>query len=299
MEKMSFWRRVKFNRRSKKQVLLSRSRAGNLGILLFLLLICSFMALPMVYAIMQSLKPIDEIFLYPPRFYVKNPTLDNFSQVIVLAGSLWVPFTRYLFNSLFITTIGTSVYLIIAAMAGYSLAKGKFKGCATVAEIVTLTLLFRPEVTAIPAYFIVAKLGIIDTYWALLLPPLAGSMGVFLIRQFATAAIEDSTLEAARIDGASEYKIFASIVFPSIKPALLTTVIFTFQSMWNAAGTSQYIFSESLKELPTVLSTIAAGGIARQGAASAVAVILMIPPIAVFLFTQSSIMETMTHSGMK
>ena len=300
MEKqMSFWRRIKFNHRSKKQVLLSRSHAGNIGILVFLILICAFMALPMVYAIIQAFKPIDEIFLYPPRFYVKNPTFDNFVQVVVLAGNLWVPFTRYLFNSLFITIVGTVVYLIIAAMAGYSLAKGKFKGREAIGQAVTLTLLFRSEVTAIPAYIIVAGLGMIDTYWALLLPPLAGSMGVFLIKQFATSSIPDSTLEAARIDGASEYKIFSSIVIPSIKPALLTVVIFTFQSMWNSAGTSQYIFSESLKELPTVLSTISAGGIARQGAASAVAVILMIPPIVVFLVTQSSVMETMTHSGMK
>jgi len=298
-QQMSFWRRVKFNHRSKKQVLLSRTKAGNIGILIFLVLICAFMALPMFYTIIQSVKPIDEIFLYPPRFYVKNPTFDNFVQVVGLAGNLWVPFTRYLFNSIFITCIGTSVYLIIAAMAGYSLAKGKYKGCAAIGQGITLTLLFRSEVTAIPAYFIVAKLGIIDTYWALLLPPLAGSMGVFLIKQFATTAIADSTLEAARIDGASEYKIFASIVVPSIKPALLTVTIFTFQSMWNSAGTSQYIFSESLKELPTVLSTISAGGIARQGASAAVSVILMIPPISVFLITQSSVMETMSHSGMK
>ena len=300
MEKqMSLWRRIKFNRRSKKQVLLSRSHAGNIGILVFLILICAFMALPMVYAVIQAFKPIDEIFLYPPRFYVKNPTFDNFVQVIVLAGNLWVPFTKYLFNSLFVTIVGTVVYLIIAAMAGYSLAKGKFRGREAIGQAVTLTLLFRAEVTAIPAYIIVAALGMIDTYWALLLPPLAGSMGVFLIKQFATSSIPDATLEAARIDGASEYKIFSSIVIPSIKPALLTVVIFTFQAMWNNAGTSQYIFSESLKDLPTVLSTISAGGIARQGAASAVAVILMIPPIVVFLATQSSVMETMTHSGMK
>ena len=299
MEKMSLGRRIKFNYRSKKKVMLLRSHAGNFGIYLFLILMCAFMVLPMAYAIIQSFKPIDEIFLYPPRFYVKNPTFDNFIQVVGLAGNLWVPFTRYLFNSLFVTIVGTTVYLIIAAMAGYSLAKGKFRGREAIGQTVTLTLLFRSEVTAIPAYFIVAKLGFIDTYWALLLPPLAGSMGVFLIKQFAVTSIPDSTLEAASIDGASEYKIFSTIVIPSIKPALLTTVIFTFQSMWNSAGTSQYIFSESLKELPTVLSTISAGGIARQGAAAAVAVILMVPPIAVFLISQSSVMETMTHSGMK
>ncbi len=298
-EKMSLWRRIKFNHNSKKKAMLSRSHAGNFGVLLFLLIICFVMCLPMVYAIMQSLKPIDEIFLYPPRFYVKNPTFDNFIQVVVLAGNLWVPFSRYLFNSLFTTVVGTFAYLVIAAMAGYSLAKGKFRGREAIAQTVTLTLLFRPEVTAIPAYIIVAKLGMIDTYWSYLLPPLASSLGVFLIKQFATTSLPDSTLEAARIDGASEYKIFSTIVIPSIKPALMTTIIFTFNSMWNGGGSTQYIFSESLKGLPQVLGTIAAGGIARQGAASAVAVVLMVIPIAVFLITQSSIMETMSHSGMK
>lgn len=300
MEKeMSFWRRVKFNHRSKKKVMLSRSHAGNFGVLLFLLLICVVMAAPMLYAILQSFKPIDEIFLYPPRFYVKNPTFDNFIQVVSLAGSLWVPFIRYIFNSLFVTVVGTVASLVIAAMAGYSLAKGKFKGREAISQSVSLSLLFRSEVTAIPAYFIVAKLGIIDTYWALLLPPLASTLGVFLIKQFAVSSIPDSTLEAARIDGASEYKIFSSIVIPSIKPALLTAAIFTFNAMWNSAGTSQYIFDESLKELPTVLSTISLGGIARQGASAAVSVILMLPPIIFFIINQSSVMDTMTHSGMK
>lgn len=300
MEKqMTIFQKISFNRRAKKKVMLSRSKAGNFGIFLFLLLMCAFMALPLVYAIIQAFKPLDEIFLYPPRFFVVNPTFDNFTQVFQLAGNLWVPFSRYLFNSLFITIIGTFTYLIIASMAGYSLAKGKFKFREIIGQIIVFSLLFRPEVTAVPSYFIVSKLGIIDTYWALLLPPLAGSTGVFLIRQFATIAIPDSTLEAARIDGASELKIFFTIVLPSIKPAILTAMIFTFQAMWNSAGTSQYIFSENLKELPTVLSTIAAGGIARAGAASAVSVILMIPPIAVFLISQSSVMETMTHSGLK
>lgn len=300
MEKeMTFWRRVKFNHRSKKKVMLSRSHAGNFGVFLFLLLMCVIMAAPMIYAILQSIKPIDEIFLYPPRFYVKNPTFDNFVQVVSLAGSLWVPFIRYLFNSVFVTVVGTVACLVVSAMAGYSLAKGKFKGKNVIGQSVSLSLLFRAEVTAIPAYFIVAKMGIIDSYWALFLPPLASTMGVFLIKQFALSSIPDETLEAARIDGASEYKIFSSIVIPCIKPALLTAAIFTFNAMWNSAGTSQYIFNESLKELPTVLSTISLGGIARQGATAAVAVVLMIPPCVFFIINQSSVMDTMAHSGMK
>ena len=282
-----------------RQVVLSRSKGGTVMIFAFLLLVSVFMVMPLYYSIIQSLKPIDEIFIYPPRWYVNNPTIDSFIQVFTLTGTLSVPVTRYLFNSIFVTIVGTVAYLFLAAMSGYTLAKGKFKGVGILYTIIVLALLFRPEVTAIPVYYIVSKLGLIDTYWALILTPLSGTSGVFLIRQFVISAVPDATLEAARIDGASEFKIFRTIVIPSIKPAIMTVLVFTFQALWNAAGTKQYIFSEDLKELPTALSTIAAGGIARSGAAAAVSVIMMIPPIAVFLWTQRSVMETMSHSGLK
>ena len=257
------------------------------------------MILPMLYSVIQAFKPLDELFLYPPRFFVRNPTTQNFSDVFYLTESLEVPFLRYVFNSVFITVAGTAIYIILASAAGYALGKGTFKGKSALSALVVWALLFRPEVTAIPQYVIVSKLGMVNTYWALILPALASTMGVFLIRQFVVVAIPDATLEAARIDGASEYRIFFKIVMPGIKPALMTAIIFTFQSLWNSASGTQFIFSEKLKGLPNVLSTIVAGGIARAGAASAVSVILMIPPIIVFLISQSSVMETMTHSGLK
>ena len=282
-----------------KQVTLSRSKGGTVALVIILIIACAFTALPLVYSIIQSLKPVGEIFMYPPRFYVINPSLENFSQIYSLIGSLDVPFTRYLFNSLFVTVAGTAIYLIIASLAGYSLAKGKFKGKSIISTIIVLALLFRPEVTAIPQYLIVSSLGMTDTYLSQILPPLAGTMGVFLIRQFVISGVPDSVLEAARMDGAGELKIFTRIVFPSIKPAVMTVLIFTFQSVWNGAGTRQYIFSEGLKDLPTALSTISGGGLARAGATAAVSVILMLPPILVFLISQRSVMETMTHSGLK
>ena len=284
---------------SRNNVNLSRSRTGTVFIFLFLLLLCAFMALPMVYAILQSVKPLDEIFIYPPRFFVRHPTLDNFRQVAQLLGNLWVPFSRYIFNSFFVTVSGTILYMISASMAGYSLGKGVFRGRKTVSVMVEWAMLFRPEVMAVSVYMVICSLGIVNTYLSLILPALSGSMGVFLIRQFTIVSIPDSTLEAARIDGASEYTIFFRIAVPSIKPALFTVMIFTFQSMWSGSGTSQYIFSENLKDIPSALSNIATSGIARTGAASAVSVILMIPPIVVFLISQSSVMETMTHSGLK
>lgn len=293
------FRKFKIYIRSHKTVRLSRSKAGDIGVFIFLLLICAFMILPMLYSVIQAFKPLDELFLYPPRFFVRNPTTQNFSDVFYLTESLEVPFLRYVFNSVFITVAGTAIYIILASAAGYALGKGTFKGKSALSALVVWALLFRPEVTAIPQYVIVSKLGMVNTCWALILPALASTMGVFLIRQFVVVAIPDATLEAARIDGASEYRIFFKIVMPGIKPALMTAIIFTFQSLWNSASGTQFIFSEKLKGLPNVLSTIVAGGIARAGAASAVSVILMIPPIIVFLISQSSVMETMTHSGLK
>ncbi len=292
-------REIKLTIRSHKKAKLSRSTAGNIGVLLFLLLMCAFMVLPMFYAVLQAFKPLEELFFYPPRFFVRNPTTQNFSDVFYLTESLEIPFLRYLFNSLFVTTVGTTLYIVLASAAGYSLGKGNFKGKALMSSLIVWALLFRPEVTSIPRYIIIAELGMVDTYWAMILPAFASTMGVFLIRQFSVVAIPDATLEAARIDGASEYKIFFSIVIPSIKPALMTAIVFTFQSLWNAGDATQFIYSEQLKGLPNVLSTIVTGGIARAGAASAVSVILMIPPIVVFLLSQSSVMDTMTQSGFK
>lgn len=282
----------------ERRVRLSRSRAGTFGIFLFMLLMGTFMLLPAIYSVVQAFKPIDEIFAFPPRFFVRNPTLENFKQVLLLADNLWVPFSRYIFNSLLISVGGTFLYVMISSLAAYTLAKAKFRGIGLISALVVWTLLFNADVTAMPRYIVISKLGMINTYWAVLLPALSGTMGVFLIRQFIVSAIPDSTLEAARIDGASEYLIFFRIVMPSAKAAWMTVVIFAFQTFWNLNPQS-YIYSENLKQLPAVLSSIAAGGIARAGAASAVSVILMIPPIFIFILSQSSVVETMAHSGLK
>lgn len=289
---------IKMHKKAKSGVKLSRSAGGTFAIMLFLLIIGVFMALPLVYSVVQSIKPLEEIFAYPPKFFVKHPTFDNYIQVYQLCQNLWVPLSRYLFNSLFISVFGTAVYVFIASMAAFPLSKHTFPGKAAVAAVIVWALLFRPEVTGVAQYIIISGLGMIDTYWSMLLPPLAGTFGVFLMMQFMETAIPDSVLEAARIDGANEYRIFYRIVMPSVKPAWLTLVIFTFQSFWNATGVS-YIYDETLKTLPSVLSNISSGGLARAGASSAVAVILLVPPIIIFIISQSSMTETMAHSGLK
>ena len=285
-------------KRGKSGVRLSRSLGGTIAIALFLLVIGAFMALPIVYSLIQSVKPLDEIFAYPPRFFVRHPTFDNYIQVYQLCQNLWVPLSRYVFNSLFIAGVGTFVYVILASMAAFPLSKHKFLGKAVISALIVWALLFRSEVTGISQYIIISGMGMINTYWALLLPPLASTFGVFLMMQFMESAIPDAVLEAARIDGASEYRTFFSIAMPAVKPAWLTLVIFTFQSFWNVTGVS-FVYDESLKTLHSVLSTISSGGLARAGATAAVAVILLVPPIIIFIISQSSISETMAHSGLK
>lgn len=270
----------------------------NTVIFLFLAVCSVFMALPLVYTVSTAFKPMNEIFLFPPRFFVIHPTWDNFVMMMQLTENLWVPFSRYLFNSIFVAAAGTVIYILIASLAAFSLSKYKFPGHALYFQIIVWAILFRPEVTGIPQYIIISQLGMVNTYFAVILPVLAGSFGVFLMRQFMINSIPDEMLEAARIDGASEYRLYWSIVMPIVKPAWLTLLIFTFQQFWNTTGV-QYIYDESLKMLPTILQQIASAGLARAGAGAAVALVLMIPPIVIFLISQSSVMKTMAHSGIK
>ena len=203
----TLWERIKFERRSRKKVMLSRTKAGNFGVFLFLLAISAFMILPMIYSVVQSLKPIDEIFAFPPRFFVRHPTFDNYKQLFKLADNLWVPFSRYLFNSIAISTIGTLLYLVIATMAAYPLAKMALPGKKLLFGIVVMALMFNGTVTSIPNYMIISYLGLNNTYLALLLPAFSSSLGLYLMKQF-MEQIPDSLLESARLDGAGEMKIF-------------------------------------------------------------------------------------------
>ena len=172
----------------------------------------------------------------------------------------------------------------------------KFKGI--IFTVIQFALLFNSYTLAIPQYIIYSSLGVINTYFVYLLPTLASSMGVFLMKQYMDGYVPDALIEAAHIDGADWFGIFGRIIVPIIKPCVLTLTLFTFLGLWNvqSAGT---IFSEQLKTLPTVMSTIAAGGLARTGSSMAVSVIMMIPPVLVYLVSQSSIKETMGSAGIK
>ena len=276
---------------------LSRSRLGNLVVLVLLAAMGVFTAIPFLFSIVQSIKPVDELFVYPPRLTVSRPTLDNFAVLFNLTSSTWVPVSRYLFNSLLLTVCGTVGNVVVCSMAAYPLAKLKFHGRKLLFNLVVVSLLFTYEVTFIPNYVILSKLQMLDTFWALLLPAVATPMGLFLMKQF-MEQIPDSVVESARVDGAGTLTLYWRIVMPQVKPAWLTLVFFSFQSLWNREGL-EFIFSEELKMFPTILKQVASSGVARAGAAAAAAVILMIPPIVVFLLSQSNVIETMASSGIK
>ena len=275
----------------------NRSVWGDILLYFFLLLVAMVMVFPIVYAVSSALKPLDELFMFPPRIFAQNPTLDNFSDLFVTMGKSWVTFSRYLFNTVFITGVGTAGHLIIASMAAFVLAKYDFPGGKTFFRLVTVAMMFSGYVTAIPNYLIINALGWVDTYWAIIIPAFASPMGLFLMKQF-MEGLPTSLIEAAKIDGASEWKVFADIVMPNVKPAWMTLIIFSVQALWNNKAAT-FIYSEERKTLVYALQQIQSGGIARTGQGAAVLVVVMIVPIAIFIFSESQILETMASSGLK
>ena len=280
------------------RVVFARSAGGDTGITILLTLLGAFMFLPMIYVVMQSLKPLDELWMYPPKFYVTNPTFDNFKSLFMLMNISWVPFSRYIFNTVFTSVMGTFGHLFIASLAAYTMAKIKFPGGAFMFKTVQTSLMFHSTVTAITSFIIMSAFGWLDTYWAIIVPAWGSTLGLYLMKQFMDTNVPDTVLESARLDGSGELRTYWVIAMPMVKPAWLTLIVYSFQGLWNA-GASTYIHSEQLKSLNYAIGQITAGGIKRAGASAASQVVMMLVPILVFVFSQSNIVETMGSSGMK
>ncbi|WP_314586727.1 carbohydrate ABC transporter permease [Paenibacillus terrigena] len=273
------------------------------GIILYLILTCFalLMVAPLVYLVSTAFKPLEELFLFPPRFFVINPTLKNFNDLLMITGASTVPFSRYIFNSLFITFASVSLGVVISAMAAYPLSKHPMPFRKPIFSMIILALMFAPAVTQIPQYLVIANLGLMNTYWAMIVPGLAAPVFLFLTKQFLDQ-IPDPLLEAAKIDGAREWVIFWRIVMPMLKPALSTVVLLSFISTWNDPGPAMLFTTvESMKTLPYALSTISGGTgvIAQAGAGAAAALLTVIPSIIMFVISQRMVLETMAHSGIK
>ena len=276
----------------------TRSRAGNFFYFLFLILAGLFTILPLVYSIITSFKPLDEIMAFPPKFYVVRPTFKNYTILPEFFSNLKVPFVRYIFNTLFISMMITVLHVIVASLAAFVLCIVKNKLIKALFLVIQFSLLYNATTLAVPQYLIFSKMQIIDTYWVYILPMIPSTVGVFLIKQYMDSSIPPALIEAARIDGANVSLIFWKIVMPLVKPAWMTLTLFIFRDAWSIQSTNT-IFSESLKTLPNIMSQITSSGIARSGSAMAATVLLMIPPVIVYLITQSNVLETMSSAGIK
>ena len=280
---------------SNKQA--GRKIGGTIAIFAFLTILGIFMLFPIYLNIVMSIKPVEELFIFPPKLYASRPTLDNFSDMFEVLNSNRVPFSRYVFNSVAVTVSVTVLQCIFASMAAFVLAKCKFPGNKIINSIIVVALLYQSNVIFIMQYIVMAKLGLIDNPLALILPSIASPMGLFLMRQ-SISQVPDAMIEAAKVDGAGLFRICWQIVMPNQKPALMTLIIFAFQAAWRIEAGS-VVFQEQYKTLPTVVNQAATAGLARAGVAAAAAVFMLIPPIVIFMLAQRQVIETMAHSGIK
>ena len=241
-------------RTRKHKVVLARSRGGDAGITVVLAILGAFMFLPMYYVVIQSLKPLDELWMFPPRFYVSDPTFKNFKDLFTLMSGSLVPFSRYIFNTIFTAVAGTFGSLFISSLAAYALAKIKFPGGKTMFKLVQTSLMFNSTVTAITSFILMSAFGMVDTYWAIIIPAWGSTLGLYLMKQFMESAVTDAVLESARLDGASELRTFWTIAMPMVKPAWLTLIIFSFKDLWNAGSKKPITKSSGLIGILTKLT---------------------------------------------
>lgn len=270
---------------------------------LFVVPLVLITGLPIVFIFFHAFKPMEELFAFPPKFITTNPTLDNFRKLFKASRSAGIPLSKYVFNSLLITVSVVFSSLAMSTAAAYALSKLKFKGRDTMFMINQLALMFVAVAVMIPRYLIVEKLGLIDTYWAMILPLIPLPVALFLLKQFVDQ-VPDSLIEAAYMDGASDFHVYLKIILPLIKPAIATAAILVFQQVWtNLEASNYYINDDSLKSLAfymnTLTSTTTTNTVAGQGISAAASLIMFVPNLVLFCILQKHVMNTMAHSGIK
>ncbi len=301
---ISISQRIKYNGGLKKSIVkfftkgrANRSVGGTVFLLIFICIFAAFALFPVLFMIGNAFKPLRELHRYPPTLFAQNPTWKNFSDLVQYANESLVPFTRYLFNTGILVIACCIGQIVLSAAAAFPIAKFDFKGKKFLDSLVVYALMFSGAVTAVPNYIIMNKMGLIDSLWAIILPALASTLGLYLLKNF-MLMIPDALIEAASIDGATRFYILLNVIMPVIKPAIMTVFIFTFQGIWGNTGGS-FLYTENIKPLSYMISKISAAGIARQGMSSAASLIMFIIPLTVFIIAQSNVMETMATSGMK
>lgn len=277
-----------------------RFSAGQIKFYLILLPLAVFMIIPVVFIINQAFKPLGELYAFPPTIFAKNPTLDNFKDLFALSGNTGVPMSRYLLNSLIVTLLTVVLNIVITITAAYAFSKKKFKGNKSLFGLNQLALMFVPTAVAVPRYIVIVRMGMINTWWAHILPLVAMPVGLFLVKQFVDQ-IPDALIEAAVMDGAKDFTIIRKVIIPLTKPAIATSVVLTFQQVWNAVEASNnFITDDSMRTLAFYLGSIGTNnGVAAQGMVAAASAITFLPSLVIFVCMQSQVMNTMSHSGIK
>jgi len=290
-----------------------RFERSQLKFYLYLIPLAIVTALPLLFVFSNAFKPLDELLVYPPKLFTTRPTLQNFINLTATSSNKAIPVTRYLFNSILTTGSTVLLTLLITVATAYCLSKKKYRMKKFIFEINSVALMFIPVAVAIPRYFIIYKLGMIDNILSSIVPLLAMPVGLFLIKQFMDQ-FPDDIVEAAQIDGASNFMIIGKIVMPNIKPALATVAILSFQTAWNSTEASNYYLNnEALKSFSFYMTTLTASSgnanamvgqlsgnaIAGMGVQAAATLIMFLPNLILFIVLQSKVMNTMSHSGMK
>ena len=275
----------------------NRSLSGSLTLLICLFLLSLVMLFPVIFMISNAFKPINELFIFPPKLFVIQPTLDNFFDLGELLADSLVPFTRYLFNTLFIVLVGAIGHIVLCSMAAFPLSKFKFPGSKLMSNLVVMSLMFSTAVTAVPNYVIMSYMGLVDTVWSVILPALSMSLGLFLMKNF-MEQVPTALIDAASIDGATYFTMLWRIIMPAVKPAWITLFIVAFQTMWGATGLN-FIYTENYKPMAAMLTQLSGSGVARTGVVAATSLIMFIVPVVLFIISQSNVLETMATSGIK
>ena len=278
-----------------------RFERGQIKILLILLPLALFMALPIVFIINHAFKPMEELFAFPPTFFVRNPTLDNFTKLMKFSRSAGIPLSRYVFNSLAVTVLTVGLSLLLTTCAAFAFSKIKFRGRALMLQINQIAIMFVATAVLIPRYMVISRMGLIDTIFAHVLPLVAMPVALFLVKQFVDQ-VPDSLIEAAHLDGANDFQVYWHIILPIIKPAIATAMVLVFQQVWTNMETSSYFINdESMKTMTFYMNTLvnASNGVAGQGVSAAASLIMFVPNLVLFIICQSSVMNTMATSGIK
>lgn len=266
-----------------------------------MIIVMAFTSLPLVYIVSTAFKPLNELFIFPPQFFVRNPTTKNFYDLIMSLSGLTVPFSRYIFNSILVTVITVFFAVFVSTLGAYGIVKHHPPGSEFLFQLVVCSLMFSSYVTQIPKYLIINNMRLINSYLALILPGIAVGFNFFLVKQF-VEQIPNDIIEAGRIDGAGELYIYIKIIMPTLAPAWSTLMVFSFVSSWNDYFSPLiYINDQAMRTLPLALNTISGGGasIGRAGAVAAATMLMTLPTIVLFSLMQRKVMETMVHSGIK